>query len=252
MLQKSNIEFTSAGLHILAMGLMLCDHTWAMLFPSADWLTCVGRMAFPIFAFLAVEGFIHTHDIKRYLLRLLIWALIAEIPFDLMYGGSIFYPYHQNVLWTFLLSLLILSLIEKCNARFAPLFAVPISLALAAAGFFIGYAAMVDYYGAGVITVLVFYAFRKPTWSNRFLQLICLYYINVELLGGFYYEVELFGYTIEVVQQGLALFALLPIWLYKGKQGLHSKAFRFFCYLFYPAHMLFLFAVQELLSHTPV
>lgn len=131
MLQKSKFQISSAGLHILAMGFMLCDHLWAMLFPAAGWLTCIGRIAFPIFAFMAVEGFFHTHNLRRYLLRLLIWAILTEIPFNLMYGGSTFYPYHQNVLWTFLLSLLIISLIEKCKARFPTLLTVLISAGLA-------------------------------------------------------------------------------------------------------------------------
>ena len=234
MAQKSNLQISSAGLHILAMGLMLCDHAWAMLFPAAEWLTCIGRIAFPIFAFMVVEGFFHTHNLRRYLLRLLIWALLAEIPFNLMYGGSVFYPYHQNVIWTFLLSLLIISLIEKCKTRFHILLTVLISAGLAVLGFLIGYAAMVDYYGVGVLTVLTFYAFRNQTWINRLLQFLCLYFLNVKLLGGLYYEIEIFGYTIEIVQQGLALLALIPIWLYQGKQGLHSKVFQYFCYAFYP------------------
>lgn len=224
---------------------MLCDHLWAMLFPAAEWLTCIGRIAFPIFAFLAVEGFFHTHDLRRYLLRLLLWALLSEIPFNLMYGGSIFYPYHQNVLWTFLLSLLLLSLIEKCRTRLKPVLAVLMSVGLAAAGYLIGYIAMVDYYGIGVLTVLVFYVFQKRTWVNRLLQFLCLYGLNVWLLGSYYYEVNLFGHAVEIVQQGFALLALIPIWLYQGKQGLHSKAFQYACYAFYPVHMLILFLVKE-------
>lgn len=246
MLQNSKFQISSAGLHILAMGLMLCDHSWAMLFPAAEWLTCVGRIAFPIFAFMAVEGFFHTCDLRRYLLRLLMWALLAEVPFNLMYGGSIFYPYHQNVLWTFILSLLIIALIEKCKAKFKTWLTVLISVGLAIMGFLMGYITMVDYYGVGVLSVLTFYAFRKQTWVNRLLQLLCLYFLNVKILGGFYYEFEIFGYTIEIVQQGLALLALIPIWLYQGKQGYHSKVFQYFCYAFYPTHMLLLFVVREL------
>lgn len=246
MFQISKFQIRSTGLHILAMVLMLCDHSWAMLFPSAEWLTCVGRIAYPIFAFMIVEGFFHTHNLRRYLLRLLIGALVSEIPFDLMYASTPFFPYHQNVLWTFLLSLLIISLIEKCRLRLKPVLTVLISAGLAAAGFLIGYMTMVDYYGIGVLTVLTFYAFRKRTWTNRLLQLLCLYVLNVKLLGGYYYEISVFGLTIEIVQQGLALFALIPIWLYQGKQGFHSKAFQYFCYAFYPAHMLLLFVVREL------
>lgn len=85
-------------------------------------------------------------------------------------------------------------------------------------GFLMGYITMVDYYGVGVLSVLTFYAFRKQTWVNRLLQLLCLYFLNVKILGGFYYEFEIFGYTIEFVQQGIALLALIPIWLYQGKQ----------------------------------
>ena len=83
---------TAAALHILAMALMLCDHMWAALFPAEEWLTCIGRAAFPVFAFLLAEGYRHTHDVRRYLLRLLLGAVISEIPFNLFYSGGAVYP----------------------------------------------------------------------------------------------------------------------------------------------------------------
>ena len=98
-------DISSFALHVLAMLLMLCDHLWATLLPQYAMLTHIGRIAFPIFAFLLAEGARHTHDPKKYLLRLLVFAVLSEIPFDLMYGGTVFYPYHQNVLWTFLIAL---------------------------------------------------------------------------------------------------------------------------------------------------
>ena len=113
-----------------------------------------------------------------------------------------------------------------------------------ALGFIIGLVTFVDYYAAGVLTVLVFYFFRGRKWWNYIIQFACLYYINVEHLQGLYFELELFGRTIEVVQQGLALFALPFIWLYNGKSGKKSKAFQYFCYAFYPAHMLVLWAIM--------
>ena len=237
-------DISSAGLHVLAMGLMLCDHLWAALFPAQEWLTCIGRLAFPIFAFLAAEGFRHTRDLRCYLLRLLAGALLSEIPFNLMYSGSVFYPYHQNVLWTFLLALLCIALIEKCRARFHPVFAAPACAAIVILGFLLGFAAMLDYYGAGVLTVFTFYFFKKRNWISRLGQLRCLYYLNVTLLGGYCYVVSLFGQEFELAQQGFALLALIPIWLYQGRQGPHGKPFRVFCYAFYPAHMLLLFLVR--------
>lgn len=244
MRQKSKGDISSSGLHILAMGLMLCDHLWAALLPSAEWLTCVGRMAFPIFAFLTAEGYAHTSDLRRYMRRLLFWAVLSEIPFNLMCGGGISYPYHQNVLWTFLISLGLIALMERCRERFPPAAAALSQAGLVLLGFVLGYAAMADYFGAGVLTVLAFYFFRGQSWKNRLLQLICLYILHVHLLGGYYYAVSLFGCELEIVQQGFALLALLPIWLYQGRRGVRSKAFQHFCYAFYPAHMLLLFLVQ--------
>ena len=100
------IEISAAALHIIAMTFMLMDHLWATLLPAQDWLTCIGRIAFPVFAFMTVEGYFHTHNLKKYMLRLLLFALLSEIPFDLMYGGTWFYPIHQNVIWTLLMGLL--------------------------------------------------------------------------------------------------------------------------------------------------
>ena len=62
---RKPITLSAASLRVLAMVLMLCDHTWALLLPEEQWLTCIGRLAFPIFAFLLAEGFFHTHSLKR-------------------------------------------------------------------------------------------------------------------------------------------------------------------------------------------
>lgn len=61
----TRFDLSAAALHILAMALMLMDHLWATLLPAQEWLTCAGRVAFPIFAFMAVEGYFHTHDLKN-------------------------------------------------------------------------------------------------------------------------------------------------------------------------------------------
>lgn len=247
MEQNTKHDISSFGLHILAMLLMLCDHMWAACFPSAEWLTCIGRAAYPIFAFMTAEGYIHTHDLRRYMLRLLFWAAASEIPFNLLYSGSVFYPFHQNVLWTFLLSLLLINIIEKCRTKFKKAAAVILSAITVIFGYIAGYAVMADYYGAGVLTVLVFYFFNAQSVRNKSIQFVCLYIVNVELLGGYYYSFELFGHSFEIVQQSLALLALIPIWLYRGRQGHRSKTFRYICYAFYPAHMLLLYIIRSLI-----
>ena len=71
---------------------MLLDHSWGMGLLKNDIFTCIGRLAFPIFAFMIVEGYFKTSNLKRYVGRLFIFAIISEIPYNLMMGDSIFNP----------------------------------------------------------------------------------------------------------------------------------------------------------------
>ena len=235
---SKNFELTAAVLHIIAMTLMLMDHLWATLLPAREWLTCAGRVAFPIFAFMAVEGYFHTRSFKKYILRMLLFAVLSEIPFDLMYGGTWFYPVHQNVLWTFLLGLLGVWLMEQVRKKGKTWMYLLVCVLVVPAGLVLGTLCMVDYYGVGVLTVFVFYFLHGRKWWCFLGQLAALYWLNVELLGGLMYPVQLFGMEFELCQQGLALLALIPIWLYHGRQGYHSKPFQYLCYAFYPVHML--------------
>ena len=227
------------------MFFMLLDHLWATVVPGNEWLTCLGRLAFPIFAFLIAEGYFHTRDLKKYMRRLLICAVITEIPFNLMCSGRIFYPIHQNVLWTFLIALVLIRWNEKLRQakiwRRCLRWAVSLFL-----GFLLGTLTMVDYYGYGVMMVLVFYFFRGRNWWNYLAQFAGLFWINWELMGGLVYEFEALGRIWVLHQQGLALLALIPIWLYRGRKGFDRPWFRKFCYLFYPAHMLILALLQML------
>ena len=231
---------SSFTLHIIAMLLMLCDHLWATVLPQYDWLTWVGRIAYPIFAFLLVEGYFHTHNLKKYMGRLLFWAILSELPFNLMYGGGTFYPFHQNVLWTFLLGLFCIFVVEKTRQKEKPLLTIIVFLFTAVAGYVLGFLTMVDYFGFGIWMILVFYLFRGRKWWCLLGQLAGLFWINVTLIGGLSVPVQIFGHELLIVQQSLACLALVPIWLYQGKQGPHSKLIQTGFYAFYPLHMLIL------------
>ena len=239
----NGFDISAAALHIIAMTLMLMDHLWATLLPAKEWLTCAGRVAFPIFAFMAVEGYFHTRNFKKYMLRMLLFAVLSEVPFDLMYGGTWFYPVHQNVLWTFLFGLLGIHLMEQVRKKGKIWADLLVSVIVVTAGLILGTLCMVEYYGVGVVTVFVFYFFHGRKWWCFLGQLSALYWLNVEVLGGLMYPVQLLGMEFELCQQGLALLALIPIWLYRGRQGYHSKPFQFICYAIYPVHMQLLVAV---------
>ena len=88
------IETTSFSLHIMAMIFMLCDHLWGTIINGNDWLTCIGRLTFPLYASMIVEGYFHTKHFTKYVTRLLLFAVVSEIPFNIAMGSSVFYPIH--------------------------------------------------------------------------------------------------------------------------------------------------------------
>ena len=249
-MKKSRFDISSAGLHILGMVIMLMDHACVTIAPGHDWLTWVGRIAFPIFAFLTAEGYFRTKNFKGYVGRMILFALLAEIPFNLMVSGGskFFYPTHQNVLFTFILALLLMRCLDKIRDKFEKKAALVMfgSGAMLLVGWLLGSFLFVDYYGAGVVTVLIFYFFHERKWWAFILQAVCLFYVNTEMMGGLTVPMELLGFAFELPQQSLALLALLPIWLYRGRKGKESILFRFGCYFFYPAHILLLVALMLL------
>jgi len=251
--EQTRRGLTSFALHCIAMALMLGDHLWATFLPQQEWLTCAGRLAFPIFAFLLAEGFCRTKDLKKYMRRMLLVALLSEIPFNLMVSRSIIQPFHQNVLWTFLLALLALAAVRKLESKpWLPRIALTLLTAL---GFYLlGLLTFVDYYGYGILMVLLFYLTRPGQNAPRSVrmglmavQALGMYWINVEMMGGLVYPVTLGGMYFEFPRQGLALLALPILWLYDGRQGPHNAAVRWTCYLFYPVHLLILGGLLKLL-----
>ena len=87
----------------IAVITMIIDHTGAVLFPDDMVFRYIGRIAFPIFCFLLVEGFFHTRDVRKYMLRLGLFALISEIPYDLAFRDTVLEFEHQNVFFALLL-----------------------------------------------------------------------------------------------------------------------------------------------------
>lgn len=238
--KKNRLQTTSFSLHVMAMAFMLCDHLWATFMTNQEWMTCVGRVAYPIFAFMIVEGYFHTSNLKSYAKRLFIFALLSEIPFNLVMGSRLFLPIHQNVLFTFLIGIGLIWLNEKARKKGKLWVSILTGVGTVVLGTVLGIVTFVDFYNGGVLMILTFYFFRGRKWWCYLGQLAAMYYINWELISGFSYELELFGEPFFFVRQGFALLALIPIWLYQGEQGYHSKGFRYFCYSFYPVHLLVL------------
>lgn len=241
-MEKNRLDLSAFDLKLLAMAAMLADHIGYLFFPQALWMRCVGRLAFPIFAFQVAEGWYRTCNRRRYFLRLALCGLLSEIPFDLAIGGQPIDPGYQNVLWTFCIAAAALWAMEALQRRLQiplPLAALP----AAGAGYLLGEALQSDYFGPGVLTVLVFALCRQ--WHiGRLPELAAMLVINGWLLPSA--DMTLWGVTLPV--ELLATAALLPIWLYRGRQGYHSKPFQYICYAFYPVHMLILVLIQNFVT----
>ncbi len=218
-------------LKLIALCTMLIDHMGATLFPGALWLRCVGRPAFPIFCFLIAEGCVYTRNRKKYAARLLVFAVLSEIPFNLMSRGAVGDVYHQNVLWTLLAGALVCWLMDwALKKRAASSFVLTGAVMVAA--YWLLELLNTDYGGWGMLLVAVFYAVRRAPNSpavKMAAQALGLAVFAVGVMNGRVITIELW-----------ALVALLPIWLYNGRRGFSPKAVQYGFYAFYPVHILIL------------
>lgn len=220
---------SGSGLKLLAVLFMLIDHLAAFYLYDVPALQVpflhilhktltpymlmrlIGRMSFPIFAFLLVEGFIHTHDRKRYGLNLLLFALLSEIPWNLVHFGTWHYL-SQNIFFTLLLGYLGLCAIESYRNDSLRLLAS--LLALLAASVLL----RVDYGCAGYGFILMLYILR----DNKVLQAI----VGSCMLSSTW-------------KAGLAF---IPISMYNGQRGfVKGPLTKYAFYLFYPLHLLLIY-----------
>lgn len=224
------------GLRWFAMVGMLLDHVWGTLVSGNLWMTCLGRMVFPIYAFQLAEGFVHTHDRKKYARRLLIFALISEIPFDLMMSGGWFFPFHQNTIFTLLLGFWALWTLEKLREKRLKLWKGGLHLLAAALLTVVGFP---DYGWQGVLTVVLFYLFREG-WYAKPAQLAGMILLHVVWMEG-----QTLPWLFDLPLQSFALLALIPIWLYDDRKGRGGKLMQYGAYLYYPLHLLLLAVLRR-------
>jgi hypothetical protein len=213
-------RLTSWDLKWIALVTMCIDHVGAVLFPAQNLFRIAGRISFPIFCFLIVEGFVHTHDLQKYIGRMFLFALVTEIPFDLAFYGTWLEFSHQNVMFTFTLSLILLAMLHDVqeNTQSLPVgFQTLLKILCCLFIMALAWLLRVDYSYFGVLLVLIFYLFyREP--KTKFL----LAALENILCGGL---------------QAFAVLSIPFLLLYNGKEG---RKMKYLFYIFYPAHLLIL------------
>lgn len=225
---------TSLSLKLVALLTMTVDHIGYAFFPfDAGW-RMVGRISFPLFAFLVAEGCRKTSSRKGYLLRLGLFALISEVPFDLFFRGSLFNPHYQNIFFTLLLGGLAVTVYETWGGYRA---LVGCLLCIGAASF-LG----TDYGGYGAALILLFYIAPTLPWAAAgYLALSLLYHSQALLViirGGRWDLLP--GSCIQL----WGLLAFVPLAFYNRQRG---RELRWLFYWYYPAHLLILWLAYRLL-----
>lgn len=236
----------------VAIAAMLIDHTAAVmggLFPFSwyDPMRNVGRIAFPIFAYGIAQGCVYTHSARRYLGRLLLFALISEVPYQLALEQPLPPRFATtNVFFTLLAGAACCQIVKFCKSKgkhWAWAAVVPVG-AIVLLCEILG----TDYGGFGVLCILLPYLFweSKPARIIALGSVVALIYIVVSHFQGFgmplywIYAPENVGSMVRETLFALAGVGLIA--LYNGQPG--SKKGKWAFYIFYPAHLLALFALD--------
>lgn len=222
------------GLKILACLAMLLDHIGAV-FVRGYALRIIGRIAFPIYCFLLVEGVLHTKNPRRYGLRLGIGLLLSEIPFDLLFFGALTLKY-QSVMVTLVVGFLMLLLMQRIPYQWLK-YGLVLPFAYAAEWLHC------DYGGWGIAMIAMFALTRDLpfAWLPQLSAMAIICYCMDSLIipiGPARIPIEMF-----------ALLAMLPISLYRGRKHTDRRWVQWCFYLFYPVHLTVLYLIQILITH---
>ena len=227
-------------LKIIAMISMVLDHVKYAIpstrcFPTEYF----GRLALPIFAFLISEGFVHTHNRYKYMLRILIFAIISQIPFYMFAKILAHNNVRFNVLFTFEMALIGLSIIDFFKEYKGMLKWLKYLIVLTSLSLILVFAYYIhpDYSWYGVACVWLFYIFR----NNKLLISISFIMLNIAY---YYIKVKEIGVAFSKKTYLSMIFSILPlvfVLLYNGKQG---KKFKYFFYVFYPLHFIILYGIN--------
>lgn len=248
-------KLSSNALKIIACVCMVVDHVGIVFMDNNSIMRAVGRLAFPIFAFLLVQGLLHTSSVKRYLLRLVIFAVVSEITYDMAMHDTVWYPGAQNIFFTLAAGLFAIYAMESRG----PLrkWSAEIALAAALLAEFLRF----DYGMAGVGIIILFYLCereRDGEPSSHDMELVRgrntadskiktgggdkLYFSRKQNL-----EIVVVSSIVYILCLGMgqmyALLAMVPVNMYSGERG--KLDLKYFFYLFYPLHLLLIWFIWK-------
>ncbi len=208
---------------------MSIDHIGAILFPHALWMRMVGRLTFPIMAFLIAEGFSHTKNILKYEFRLLLFAIISIVPYYLVFGRI------YNVFFTLFAGLLALDIdkrVKNKSVGFICMMLISIITHKCDWGF------------SGVITIYIFGKIKE-----RNIAVFCGVFgcLATYLFKCFIFDAVLVNKAFNLMSYYISfwvLAAVFPLMIYNGQRGHNIKSF---FYIYYPMHLMIIFIIKSII-----
>lgn len=220
---------TSFVLKFIAVISMIFDHLGYVLFDKFSFMNYIGRLAFPIFAFSITEGYIHTRNLKKYFIRLIIFALISQIPY-MLFINIFTSTFTLNILFTLVLGLFAITIYDKSKNKLLGMLSV---ISCAVLAHFLHF----DYGWFGIAIIFIFYIFKNKKLYINFAFCITTF------INYFYSYITTFRKEYLFIILFCCL-SLVPINLYNGNKG---KNIKYFLYIFYPLHLILLYLLTFIL-----
>lgn len=232
------IDHIGAGiLEYLIIQVPLSEKTNEILITIDQVLRLIGRISFPLYCFLLVQGFFHTKSRLKYAGNLLLFALLSEYPFDFIFSGGLDFS-SSNVLFTLLIGLLTMWGIEKAGSK------IFLQVLISAIGIFTATILHTDYSWMGILLILSLYFLR----DNRFWQCtisFILFFSALVFRSAGYYNSIWRSALRQLSSEYTLIFSFWIMYRYNGRRYLKRGKYLF--YSFYPVHLLLLGAILRLI-----
>lgn len=194
-------------------------------------LMYIGKISFPLYAFLISEGYVHTRNFSKYLTRLIVFGVISQIPAYLLFAGKSFNGLYLNIFFTLALGLLGIRIYDKIKSKYI---STPLIILLAV----IAELLKLDYGAFGVLMIVCFYVFKRNKLNMVLSQMFLMFILYMKKMS--YYTFSLFNLQYILFQLLFSVISLAIILTYNGKKGKSSGKIKLMFYFFYPVHLIIL------------
>lgn len=194
-------------------------------------LMYIGKISFPLYAFLISEGYVHTRNFSKYLTRLIVFGVISQIPAYLLFAGKSFNGLYLNIFFTLALGLLGIRIYDKIKSKYISTLLIILLAVIAELLKF-------DYGAFGVLMIVCFYVFKRNKLNMVLSQMFLMFILYMKKMS--YYTFSLFNLQYILFQLLFSVISLAIILTYNGKKGKSSSRIKLMFYCFYPVHLIIL------------